>query len=300
MIKIDFKKPTIEDKDAIKKCLSDSSHFACDYSVSNIILWAKVYNTEIAFINENLIIRFKNKNKYYFSYPMGKGDISSTFTILLDYCKENNIEFSLNIIEPNMFSEIERIFPGEYSISYDRDNFDYVYSTDELSKLSGKKYHGKKNHINKFVKTYENWIYENINADNILECINMVEEWCVENKCCQDKAKADEICVLINGLKNMEKLGLIGGIIRVEDKIVALTMGEELNKNTFVIHFEKAFTNIQGAYTMINQQFIQHELMGYEYVNREEDLGLEGLRKAKESYKPIFMVEKGIVTKRKL
>ena len=91
---------------------------------------------------------------------------------------------------------------------------------------------------------------------------------------------------------------MIGGIIKIEERIVALTLGERLSNDTFDIHFEKAFADVDGAYPMINQQFIIHELSDYTYVNREEDMGVEGLRRAKESYRPAYMAEKGILTKK--
>ena len=204
----------------------------------------------------------------------------------------------MNIIEPEMFQDIEKIFPREYEVSYIRDIADYVYKIEDLKNLVGKKYHSKKNHINKFLKTNENWSYERISEESTEECIEMVKEWCVENGCCEDKSKADEIYVLINGLRHRKELNFLGGIIRTAGRIVALTMGEKSDDDMFVIHFEKAFADVPGAYPMMNQQFIIHELSNYTYVNREEDLGLEGLRKAKETYHPVFMVEKGILVKK--
>ena len=105
------------------------------------------------------------------------------------------------------------------------------------------------------------------------------------------------MCVTLNSLRLFEELSLVGGILRVDGEIVAFTLGEPVNDDTFVVHIEKAYADVEGSYTMINQQFVEHELLGnYRYVNREDDVGLEGLRKAKLSYKPIFMVDKGYVT----
>ncbi|MGB4661411.1 MAG: phosphatidylglycerol lysyltransferase domain-containing protein [Mobilitalea sp.] len=297
-----FKKVTVEDRDILAKYLNLNQHRACDYSVANIVLWSDVYNTKYAIAQNTLFIKFMRGQDTYFSYPMGDfqngGDLKQAFEWMRSYCEERNIELKINIIEPAMFEEIEKVFPNEYEIAYQRDSADYVYLIEDLKNLSGKKYHGKKNHINKFLKTNEDWTYESISDENTDECIKMVEEWCVENKCCEDKAKADEICVLINGLRYREKLNMIGGIIKTSGRIVALTMGEKSGEDMFIIHFEKAFADIDGAYPLINQQFIIHELSDYKYVNREEDMGIEGLRKAKESYKPVFMAEKGILIKK--
>ena len=106
------------------------------------------------------------------------------------------------------------------------------------------------------------------------------------------------MCVTLNSLRLFEELELKGGLLRVNGEIVAFTMGEPISEDTFVVHIEKAFADVQGAYPMINQQFVEHECMNYKYVNREEDTGAEGLRKAKLSYRPVFLVEKGVVTKK--
>ncbi|MDD3413905.1 MAG: phosphatidylglycerol lysyltransferase domain-containing protein [Lachnospiraceae bacterium] len=297
-----FKKITIDDREILAKYLNKNPHRACDYSVGNLVLWSEVNNIQFAVAEDTLFIKFMigEENNFLFpmgNFPKGDGDLKKSFEWIFEYCKEQNIKFKMNIIEPDMFHEIEKLYPGEFEISYIRDNADYVYEIEDLKNLSGKKYHGKKNHINKFLKTNENWAYERITDENSEECINMVKEWCVENKCCADKEKAAEICVLIKGLKYRKELGLLGGLIRIDGRIVAMTLGEKSGDDMFIIHFEKAFADVPGAYQMINQQFIIHELSDYTYVNREEDMGLEGLRKAKESYYPSFMAEKGVIIK---
>jgi len=293
-----FKKITLEDRDIISKYLSFNKYNACDYSVGNLVLWSSVYNTHFTVAGDMLFIRFLRGEDVYFSFPIGNGDLKQAFEWMLAYCEEQNIKFQMNIIEPDMFEEIEKIYPGKFAITYLRDSADYVYNIEDLKNLSGKKYHGKKNHINKFLNLNDEWTYEVISDENTQECIEMVREWCIQNGCGEDKAKLAEICVVINGLKNRKELNLTGGIIKTAKRIVALTMGERLSNDTFVIHFEKAFSDVDGAYPMINQQFIIHELADYTYVNREEDMGIEGLRRAKESYKPVFMAEKGILTKK--
>lgn len=293
-----FKKITIEDREIISKYLSLCKHSSCDYSTGNLVLWSKVYETQYAVVNNMLLIKFKRDEEDFFAFPIGNGDLKQAFEWIVAYCEEQKIEFKMNLVEPDMFEEVEKIYPGEFSISYLRDSADYVYSIEDLKNLSGKKYHGKKNHINKFLKVNEDWVYEAIKDENIADCIDMVKEWCVQNECCEDKDKAAEICVLINGLKYRNELNMTGGIIRTAGRVVALTLGERLGNDTFVIHFEKAFADVDGAYPLINQQFIIHELSDYTYVNREEDMGIEGLRKAKESYKPVYMAEKGILIKK--
>ena len=289
----EFRKPLIEDVELIRNCFMAQRHMACDYSSGNIILWSKIYNTEIAYIKDMLIVKFNRGKDTFFTYPAGTGSHMEAIQWLEKYCHTKSIDLKFGIMEPEMYAELNEMYPGRFSIEYSRDNADYIYPVEKLAALSGKAYHGKKNHVNKFMKTHEDWFYEKMSHENTEECIRMVQQWCIENGCCDDKDKAAEICVCIEGIRRREELGLTGGLIRTGDGIVALTLGEPSNQDTFVIHFEKAFSGIQGAYPMINQQFILHELMDYKYVNREEDMGLDGLRKAKESYKPVMMAEKG-------
>ena len=165
----------------------------------------------------------------------------------------------------------------------------------DVPSLAGKKLHGKRNHINKFKALYPDWSYEPLNDDNVEDCFQMALKWRNKNGCEDDPEKNAEMCVTLNSLRLYKELGLKGGVLKADGKIVAFTVGEPVSDDTFVVHIEKAFAEVDGAYPMINQQFVQHECMEYEYVNREEDTGAEGLRKAKLSYRPAFLEEKGIV-----
>ena len=133
---------------------------------------------------------------------------------------------------------------------------------------------------------------------NLEECFQMALKWRNENGCNDDDEKNAEMCVTLNALRLFEELELTGGLLRAGGKIVAFTIGEPICSDTFVVHIEKAFAEVPGAYPMINQQFAEHACAGYQYINREEDTGSEGLRKAKLSYRPVFMVEKGMVTEK--
>lgn len=217
---------------------------------------------------------------------------------LMRYTEEQKAPFILyNVTEEN-FAQMEAWYPGQFQIEYLRDEADYVYETEKLATLAGKKLHGKRNHINKFKSLYPDWSYEPITGKNAEECFQMALEWRNENGCEEDLEKNAEMCVTLNFLRLFQELRMKGGLIRVEGKVVAFCVGEPVCEDTFVVHVEKAFAEVEGAYPMINQQFVQHECMEYQYVNREEDTGAEGLRKSKLSYHPAFLVEKGIVTRK--
>ena len=184
---------------------------------------------------------------------------------------------------------------GRFEIEYVRDYADYIYETEKLATLAGKKLHAKRNHINKFKNLYPNWTYESLNDENVEDCFQMALKWRNQNGCEDDPEKNSEMCVTLNSLRLFKELELRGGVLKIDGKIVAFSLGEPICDDTFVVHIEKAFADVEGAYPMINQQFVQHECMDYKYVNREDDTGAEGLRKAKLSYRPAFLEEKGIV-----
>ena len=158
--------------------------------------------------------------------------------------------------------------------------------------LRGKKLSGKRNHVNRFLSTERDWAYEPLTKENLADARAMSYEWCRQAGCTEDAELFDESCAVEQAFRHYEALGLSGGLIRAGGKVIAFTMGEALNEDTFLVHIEKAFYDIQGAYQMINQQFAQAAFEGFRYVNREDDAGDEGLRKAKLSYEPAFLVEK--------
>lgn len=185
-----------------------------------------------------------------------------------------------------------------FQIAYDRDAADYVYEAEKLMTLAGKKLHGKRNHINKFKQEHPDWSFERIEGHNAEECIEMAREWGRQNAIDEDWEKSAEFDITLRALRQNEQLKLDGGLIRADGRVVAFSLGEPCNRETYVVHIEKAFADVQGAYPIMNQQFVEHIAVGYRYINREEDAGVEGLRKAKLSYYPDLMVEKGTVTER--
>ena len=234
-----------------------------------------------------------------FAYPAGeKENVHAALEYLMKYTAEKGEPFRLYNVTPEHFEQLDAWYPGRFEIEYNRDYADYVYETEKLASLAGKKLHGKRNHINKFKTLYPDWTYESLSENNVEECFQMALKWRNQNGCDDDPEKNAEICVTLNSLRLYKELGLKGGVLKAEGQIAAFTLGEPLSEDTFVVHIEKAFPDIEGAYPMINQQFVQHECMDYQYVNREEDTGAEGLRKAKLSYRPVFLVEKGVVRER--
>ena len=296
-----FHKTTIDDVEELSNVLKQNQYRGCEWSIPNLVLWAEYYHMEYATVDHALIIKHsKEDGKIRLTFPVGLATEEAEREILeleIRYFRLIGQEPRLEQIDPVMWEKLERWYPGRFRIEWMRDNADYIYERERLVSLAGKKLHGKRNHINKFKQLYPDWSYESLSDENVEACFQMALKWRNFNGCNDDPEKNAEMCVSLNSLRLYKELGFKGGVLRNGEKIVAFTVGEELCKDTFVVHIEKAFADVQGAYPMINQQFVEHECMDYTYVNREDDAGEEGLRKAKLSYRPAFLEEKGFVTR---
>ena len=297
---IDFKRPELEDKEIISSYFAKAPSRSCERTFANVYLWSRHYHVKYAIVEDALVF-MDDEFELAYAYPAGEPEaVKQALDRLMNYSKEKGYPFKLyNVTEEN-FEQLESFYPGRFTVEYDRDEADYVYEQEKLATLAGKKLHGKRNHINKFKSLYEDWDYESLSDANVEECFQMALKWRNQNGCEEDAGKNAEMCVTLNALRLHQELGLQGGLIRVNGEVVAFCIGEPVCEDTFVVHVEKAFSDVEGAYPMINQQFVQHVCMDYRYVNREEDTGAEGLRKAKLSYRPVFLVDKGVVTEKEL
>lgn len=296
MTELEFKRPELEDKEIITSYFDKAPSRSCERTFVNVYLWSRHYKVKYAVIENALVFCSEDEDEIAFSYPAGEAaDVKKALEFLMAYCKERECPFILYNVTPTMFAQLEGWYPDRFTVEYNRDYADYVYESEKLATLAGKKLHAKRNHINKFKSLYENWTYEELNEDNVEDCFQMALKWRNQNGCEEDAEKNAEMCVTLNSLRLYKELDLKGGVLKIDGNIVAFTVGEPLCDDTFVVHIEKAFPDVEGAYPMINQQFVQHECTDYQYVNREEDTGAEGLRKAKLSYRPAFLEEKGVV-----
>lgn len=300
MIEWNFKRAELEDKEIISDYLTRYPSRSCERTFVNVYLWSRKYPVTWAIVEQTLVFKSEDQEHLAFAFPAGEDeDVKRTLEILKQYSEERGKPFVMYGVTPEFYEKLEAWYPGRFDVTYDRDGADYVYEAEKLATLSGKKLHAKRNHINKFKSMYEGrWSYETMGEENLEDCFQMALRWRTENDCENNCEKRAEMCVTMNSLRLFRELDLVGGVLRLDGEVIAFTIGEPVSEDTFVVHIEKAFAEIQGAYPMINQQFVEHECMKYKYVNREEDTGAEGLRKAKLSYRPVFLVEKGTVTEK--
>lgn len=291
---IKFKDITLEDKEAITSITMNSERKNCDLSFSNLCSWRFMYDTKFAIVDGFLLFKFYMNNQLAYMMPVGEGDLKKILEAIIDDAASEGKSFLMYGVCNNMKDEIEKLMPGKFDFSSNRDYVDYIYLRTDLAELKGKKFQPKRNHANKFYKTYTDYEYVPITADRISECLRLEEEWCKANDCGQQNGLGNERKSLTYALNHFDELGLTGGILYVNGKIAAFTFGMPINHETFGVHVEKADTEIEGAYNVINQEFAKHIPEQFVYLNREEDLGIEGLRKAKLSYQPAILLEKNI------
>ncbi|MDO4977592.1 MAG: phosphatidylglycerol lysyltransferase domain-containing protein [Eubacteriales bacterium] len=280
-----------EDKDIFDKYFKETDSRHCDMSFASVYLWKGYYPCTYT-IYDNMLIFKGEGEQVSFSFPIGAGDPAKAVEAILEFCEENKIQPAFHCLTRDHEIFLEEKYPGRFQFEFDRDEAEYVYECEKLIGLRGKKYHGKKNHVNKFKKSFQ-WAYEEISDENREECIAMLADWKDDNEDPGDDEKLAEVCACKRALMEQESLGLLGGLIRADGRVVAFTLAEKINSDTIVIHFEKAYSDVPGAYSIINQEFLIRNAQDIPYVNREEDRGDLGLRKAKESYHPIFLLENG-------
>lgn len=288
---ISFKDIELSDRELITHYTQNSPRRNCDLSFSNLCSWRFLYNTQFAILDGYLLLKFWAEEELVYMMPIGNGDLKKVLEALIEDAHQEGKPFCLLGICSGMCSELETFMPGKFQFTADRDYADYLYLRTDLATLSGKKLQAKRNHVNKFKRTY-NYEYTPITPDHIQECLELEAIWCKANNCDQHEGTGNERRALAYALHHFDELGLMGGILHVDGKIVAFTFGMPINQDTFGVHVEKADTSIDGAYAMINHEFAKHIPEQYIYINREEDLGIEGLRKAKLSYQPVIILDK--------
>lgn len=302
MAELQFRRIEITDRPRATELLAKSGFRGCEYTFGNNFVWRNVYNVNVAFAGDFYFCRFNEGGKVRFSYPAGVGEMSEAVGLLEEYCLENDIPLTI-AANKDIAERLRQAYP-EAAVEFCRDTSDYIYLSEDLAELKGKKYHAKRNHLNRF---YENdWSYEPLTADNMPECVAMNERWCRENiDSCEvvdsetERAKLEEQCIVKCSFKHYDELGYIGGVIRVNGEVQAFSFGERVSADTFVVHVEKAMREYQGTYAAINRELVKSLGGQFKYINREDDTGAENLRKAKLSYHPAFLEEKYYLTLRR-
>ncbi len=284
----EFKEITLEDKQVFNHFFNSYLPKISEFTFTNLFIWSKPKNIKYSLYDEGLIMKASDREgRPYFLPPIGYNNCEEILKFIMDYGRLNGI----NLIELLPEFQKKYIKHQPCRIITDRNSFDYIYKSQSLATLKGWRLDGKRGFIKKFEQNYK---YEYVRYDKSYEndCLSLYKTWMGE-KHKIDKGINDEHIVFEEFIENFDKLDAVGGLIYIGGKLVAFSFGERLNDTTFVIHFEKADTDYPGSYQVINQEFVRNEVADfYPFVNREQDMGIEGLRKAKLSYAPFRLLKK--------
>lgn len=297
----DFRKISLSDKDRVKEALAVSDFRGCEYSFANNCSWHRLADTVVCFEEGFYIPCSFYGGEPVITLPSGAGRDDkgreryiSLFAQLRKYVEDQGKIFRLGSVTEQDLSWISECYGGSFEAEFSRDYSDYIYSVRELTELRGSRFHGKRNHIKRFKET--EWSYSRMTPEDFDSCIAFASEGYAGSGKYDDRSAALEQLAIHTFFENYEAFGLCGGVLRQSGRLVGFTLGERLNSDTFVVHVEKALPQVQGAYPTLCNEFLKAEAQGLEYVNREEDLGIEGLRRSKLSYHPEFLLDKYTLT----
>ena len=292
---INFKELTYEDKELINTYSSFLNYYSYEYTFSSLYLWRNLTEAKYAIINDSLVIqKYEDKKGYYFMMPFCKSDESlyKTLLFLKDlYSESNNSIYMLGDIEESFTPSLSNKFQLE--IYEDVNKAEYFYLTSDLIDLKGSKYHSKRNHYNNFIKLYSYRITSIDNEKTINDCLDLLSNWHI-NKCICSKELIIEPSAIKDILYTLNDLSLKSIAVYVDNILAGFSIGEKVN-DTAIIHIEKCNTNYRGIYAFINREFLKLYFNHTTFVNRQEDCGIKGLQKSKNSYHPHHLLKKYLI-----
>lgn len=284
---IEFHPIRLEDRAVIERYTMPSQITNCDLSFANMFCWQEIYRSAWAEVGGFLVIRFQIDGGPRIGYmqPVGPGDFAPIIPLLREDAHAHGQRLRIIGLTDEGCAMIRRMHGGQFAFASDRALEDYIYRTADLRDLPGRHYQPKRNHINRFTAEYPDYRYEALTPDRFDECMRLERAWRRTHE-----GHTSELCAeqraMQRAFAHFEELGLTGGCIYVGEELVAFTYGSAVNDRTFDTHVEKADTRYDGAFTIINKRFAEQLPARFTHINREEDLGIEGLRRAKLSYRP--------------
>lgn len=296
---MELKEVTIDSKKELEPFFELVDYEACDYCFTTIFMWQHTYKTKY-FIGDGFAVLFGEYEGEIFSIlPLAPKDrIKDVLDFVIQHFELEQNKLLLRGIDKDVVALMQEIYEdGKFNYIEERDLFDYVYDAELLRTLKGRKMQKKRNHLNYFLTNYEGrYEYRRLGQEDFKDCFSMLKEWGDDKDFDEDDEESmnDElrgIKKIFNNFKELEDKLIVGGVY-IDGKLQAFTIGEKLTENMALIHIEKANSDIRGLYPFINKEFLLQEFPDVEFVNREEDMGIPGLRKAKLSYKPVRFIEK--------
>lgn len=298
---LEFHEVTAQDAAWAGPLLQGSGYMSCEYSFVNVFMWSHVYNTRIARFGDWVIVRSDAEKSLHYLWPAGKGDEQAergaVEAILQDAAADGRrlVLYSLSV---EAKEKLELWFTGRFDVVAERADFDYIYEQADLAELPGKKYQKKRNHVSRFIRENPDWQFHELTCDAMDEIRQFNNEWCQLYDNRDDEGIQNEHRAIELVFQHCDELGLRGGYITAKGRIVAFSFGSPINDKIFDTNVEKALYDVEGAYNIINREMARNVCAAYPLINREDDVGEEGLRTAKLSYHPAIIEPKYVATLR--
>lgn len=292
-----FKSLSLEDKEIFDEYLKGNRFKTCEYSFTSLYIWRNAYDIQYSILRGILIIKKRDsEGSYHFMQPLGYTleNLKEVIDALIEYKIKFNFKFLFKDVEEQFIKDLRSIYFDGFCITEDRDTFDYIYDSSSLIKLSGRKLRNQKNHYNNFIRN-NRYKITNISKEEIYQCVKLSEAWYEQKEIDKDNLY-HELRAIEELLQNRDKLDLECMAVYVNEKLSAFTIGERLNDEMAIIHIEKANSKVNGLYNFINKTFVEEYFSDVPFINREEDLGVQGLRMTKLAYKPVKLEPKYNIT----
>ena len=287
---LSFKKIEQSDINELKKYYDYDECMGCDTNLLNAYLWRNEYNIKFAFYDDTIVKAYCNPDESVWGYCMPTGkNIKGALEEVFKDAEERNGNLQIVMLTNGNRVMLETMFPDKFDYVRSPENQDYIYTSRDLATLAGKRFHAKRNHISKFYRTYTDTRFETLSDSNIPDALKVAKLWCAEND--TDPEASSEITAIREMCDLKDEYNFKGAVLYVDSKPVAMTLGSEISPKVYDINFEKALREYDGVYAVINNEFAK-TLTQYEYINREEDMGLEGLKKSKLSYNPVIILDR--------
>jgi hypothetical protein len=283
----EFEPVGLKHREEVSRLLAEEQPEGSELTFTNFFMWRQHYRFRVSSLEGCLLVLGQPPgSEPYLLPPVGPGSAVVCRRLMAEPLVARVIARV-----PEAYFARCGIGRGDFLLAEDQGQADYVYLVEELVSLAGRRFAGKRNHLKRFRKIYR-WEYRPLDAGLVASCLQLEEVWCRARVCPKQLGLEAERVAIWEALENFGALGYSGGVILVEGRLEAFSLGEPLREDCVVIHIEKANPRLEGIYQAINQQFLEHEFPGFKFVNREQDLGDAGLRMAKLSYHPHHLVRK--------
>jgi len=291
-----FRPIRLEDRDVLHNAFFSYQPETSELTFTTCFIWRTFYHFSWCWLGDTIVFLCKPlRGALHAMEPIGPAPRTEVVRTLLRWLREEKGVTSPSVERADSRLAAEVAQAPDLTVLPVREHFDYLYSTADLISLPGRKYHAKRTHIRKFLSG-ASYAYARLDRTLLAGCLNLADRWCRHRRCEEDMGLTEERGAVLEAIRHFEELHIEGGAILVRDRVEAFAMGELLNEQTAVIHVEKANPEMPGLYPLINQTFARECWKATQFINREEDLGDEGLRKAKMSYHPCRLVEKFRIT----